>query len=222
MALRNECLPLFSVLAIACKTFWIKRKASYCDERIKSVMMPELETNPTPKAESGDMFSSSKEAPRSFPFTAVGIAAVAVAILVAVLVMLGRRGAAPPLPSTLQPAAPYAANLIVSDEQMSESTSLSGGKSTYVDGHIANHGPATVSGITVQVVFANDLSMPPQIETVPLNLVRTREPYIDTEPVSAAPLTPGGEADFRLIFENVNTNWNLHPPEIRAIQIVSH
>jgi hypothetical protein len=183
--------------------------------------MDDPETEPALKPASNGMFASPTDTPRSFPGTAVGIAALAVAILVAVIVMLGRRGTPPVLPTTLQPAAAYADNLVVSDLQMSESTSLSGGKSTYVDGHIANHGAATVTGITVQVLFANDAGTPPQIETVPLNLIRTREPYIDTEPVSAAPLAPGGEADFRLIFENVSASWNLQPPAIRAIQITS-
>jgi len=156
--------------------------------------------------------------PRSFPTTAVAIAAVAVVVLVVVLVLMGRKPAGPP-PNTLQPVAAYADNLEVSSLQMSESTSISGGKSTYIDGHIANKGTATVNGVTVQVIFANDVAMPPQIETVPLRLIRTREPYVDTEPVSAAPLAPGGEADFRLIFEGINSNWNLHPPELHVVQV---
>ena len=88
---------------------------------------------------------------RSFPTTAVGIASVAVVILVLVLVMLGHRHG-----SSSAANAAYGPNLAISNIQMSESTSLSGGKSTYIDGHIANHGPATVTGVTVQVLFAND------------------------------------------------------------------
>lgn len=90
---------------------------------------------------------------------------------------------------------------------MSESESLSGGKSTYLDGKITNNGTQTVTGITVQVLFPID-GQPPQVMTVPLNLIRTREPYIDTEPVSAAPLAAGSEADFRLIFDSVSDNWD--------------
>ncbi|AEU38874.1 DUF2393 family protein [Granulicella mallensis] len=151
---------------------------------------------------------------RSFPTTAVGIASVAVVILVLVLVMLGHRHG-----SSSAANAAYGPNLAISNIQMSESTSISGGKSTYIDGHIANHGPSTVTGVTVQVLFANDTGMPPQTETVPLSLIRTREPYIDTEPVSAAPLAPGAEADFRLIFEGINDNWNQQKPEIHATQV---
>lgn len=156
---------------------------------------------------------------RSFPTTAVAIAAVAVLILVAALVILERRGPAAPSPHTLQPLAAYAANLPISNLQMSESTSMSGGKQTYIEGHIANRGPQTVKGITVQVVFANDTHMAPQIETGPLNLIYMRQPYVDTRPVSASPLAPGAEADFRLIFDDVSDNWNQQLPQIRIVSV---
>ena len=89
---------------------------------------------------------------------------------------------------------------------------MSGGKQTYLEGHIANHGSKTVTGITVQVVFANDVHMAPQIETGPLNMIYMREPYMDTRPVSASPLAPGAEADFRLIFDDISGNWNQQLP----------
>jgi hypothetical protein len=73
----------------------------------------------------------------------------------------------------------------------------------------------------VQVLFRNDEAMPPQIETLPLSLIRTREPYIDTQPVSAAPLKPGDGREFRLIFESLPANWNTQMPEIRVIQVVT-
>ena len=174
------------------------------------------EQDPTPPTQPSGMFSEPPRE-RSFPTTAVAIAVVAVVILVFVLVLLDHRHAAP-APNTVQPLAAYASSLVVSSIQMSESTSISGGKSTYIDGHIANHGSSTVTGITVQVLFANDTGLPPQIETVPLSLIRTREPYVDTQPVSAAPLAPGAEADFRLIFEGINENWNQQTPQIHVTQ----
>lgn len=156
---------------------------------------------------------------RSFPTAAVAIAAVAVIILVAALVVLERRGPAAPSPHTLQPVAAYASNLPISNLQMSESTSMSGGKQTYIEGHIANQGPSTVTGLTVQVVFANDTHMAPQIETGPLNLIYMRQPYVDTRAVSASPIAPGGAADFRLIFDDVSDNWNQQLPQIRIVQV---
>ena len=158
-------------------------------------------------------------AERAFPTTAVAIASVAVVILVAVLVLLSHRHAAPLAPNTLLPQAPYASNLTISNIQMSEADSQLGGKSTYIDGHIANHGPSTVTGITAQVVFANDEALPPQVETTQFLLISSREPYIDTEMVSMAPIAPNAEADFRLIFENVPANWNTQPPAIHLTAI---
>jgi len=55
----------------------------------------------------------------------------------------------------------------------------------------------------VQVLFRTFAHEVAQNETLPLRLIRMREPYIDLEPVSAAPLKPGGEQDFRLIFDAV-------------------
>jgi hypothetical protein len=103
--------------------------------------------------------------------------------------------------------------------QMSEASSISGGKSIYIDGHVANRGPATVTGITVQVIFANDAAMPPQLETLPVSLVYMRQPYVDTRPVSAMPLAPGAQADFRLIFDNIEDNWNRQTPAIHIIGV---
>ena len=120
-----------------------------------------------------------------------------------------------------QPPDPYAQSLTMSDLAMSESESLSGGKSTFIDGHIKNTGQKTVDGITLQVLFRNAEGMPPGVETVPLTLVRTRQPYVDTQPVSAAPLKPGDEREFRLIFETIPLNWNQQMPEIRPVRVSS-
>ena len=163
------------------------------------------------------MFASKPPEGGGTPVVAWGVAGLAVLVVVVVLVLMGRHKAA--VPPTIQPLAAYAANLPLSQLAMSESTSLSGGKSTFIDGHIKNTGSQTVSGITVQVLFRNDEAMPPQIETLPLSLIRMREPYIDTQPVSAAPLKPGDERDFRLIFESIPANWNMQMPEIRTIQV---
>jgi hypothetical protein len=102
---------------------------------------------------------------------------------------------------------------------MSESSNLAGGKVTYVDGHIANHGSQTIFGITVQVLFRDVANEVTQNETHPLQLIRTRDPYVDLEPVSAAPLKPGDQRDFRLIFDAVSPDWNGAYPEIRVVHV---
>jgi hypothetical protein len=173
--------------------------------------------NPSAAAKHDTMFASRPPEGGGIPAMAWGVAGLAVLVVIVVLVLAGRHKAA--TPTTIQPPAPYAANLQLSQLAMSESTSLSGGKSTFIDGHIKNTGDKTVTGTTVQVIFRNNEAMPPQIETLPLSLIRTREPYVDTQPVSAAPLKPADERDFRLIFESLPANWNMQMPEIRIIQV---
>jgi hypothetical protein len=148
------------------------------------------------------------------------IAGAVVLAVILSLIFFGRRKSSAPA-NTIQPLAAYAANLPMSQFAMSDSTSLSGFKSTFVDGHIHNAGAQTVTGITVQVIFRNDENLPPQIETLPLTLIRTRQPYVDTQSVSAAPLKPGDDRDFRLIFESIPDNWNFQMPEVRIIQVVA-
>jgi hypothetical protein len=166
------------------------------------------------------MFAAKPAEGGGAPLAVWGVAGLVVLLLIGGLLFFSRRKAEPS-PNTIQPLAAYAPNLPLSQLAMSESTSLSGGKSTFIDGHLQNTGSQTVTGITVQVLFHNDEGMPPQIETEPLALIRTREPYIDTQPVSAAPLKPGDGQDFRLIFETIPANWNTQMPEIHLIQVVA-
>jgi hypothetical protein len=150
----------------------------------------------------------------------IWIAAGLVVLVVAGLVVLAtRKPSSPGGAGGLRAADPYAGSLEISGIQMSESASLSAVKVTYIDGTIRNTGARTVSGATLQVVFGNDEQMPPQIETVPLTLIRTHEPYVDTEPVSAYPIKPGQTREFRLIFENIQENWNQQLPQIRVVRV---
>src|ERR1700722_8877436 len=165
-----------------------------------------------------DLFSEPSE-PRSFPVAAMAIAAVAVIILAAVLVLMSRNHGTVTDPTKLQPPAAYAPNLMITGVEMSEADIPSGGKQTYIDGHIANHGPATVTAITVQALFPNDQQTPPQMEMVPVNIVRSREPFVDMVPVNAAPIAPGGEVDFRFLFVGVTSNWNVHQTAIHVVQV---
>ncbi|MDP9038196.1 MAG: DUF2393 domain-containing protein [Acidobacteriota bacterium] len=160
--------------------------------------------------------ASGKPERAGLPPAAWAAAALIVLLVVVALVFAGKKS--PPPPSTLQPEDPYAASLPLSGLAMSESESLSGTKVTYLDGRIQNAGPRTVAAVTVQVVFANDEAMPPQIVTQPLTLIRTRQPYVDTEPVSTEPLKPGDDREFRLIFEAVPRNWNTQMPQVRIIR----
>jgi hypothetical protein len=161
-------------------------------------------------------FGTPHEERTGYPIVAWGAAAMIVVALVGAFLYLGRKKPAP-APATLQPADAYAASLPLSQFAMSEAENLSGGKLTYLDGHVQNTGNRRVSGITVQVIFQNDLALTPQIDTVPLTLIRMKEPYIDTEAVGAAPLKPGDDREFRLTFESVPDSWNQQMPEVRII-----
>ena len=118
----------------------------------------------------------------------------------------------------LLPPDPYAGELSIGNVSLSEATNGGGGKVTYVDGTVRNIGAKTLTGATVQVSFATQDGSPPRHETVPLMLIRTREPYVDLEPVRSEPLRPSDSREFRLIFESVPTAWNTQPPVIRLVR----
>jgi hypothetical protein len=158
-----------------------------------------------PGVSTGDapIFAEELEKRGGMPMAAWVVAALIVVVLVGALVFFGRKKPVA-APSTLQPADAYAASLPLTQFAMSESENLTGGKQTYLDGEIVNTGGRTVTAVTVQVVFQNDEDLAPQI---------------DTEPVSAQPLKPGDEREFRLTFETVPENWNQQMPEVRVIRV---
>jgi hypothetical protein len=150
----------------------------------------------------------------------LAIAAAAVLIVAAVVIVVMERGQRGPTVAAVNaPADPYANNLAISALQMSESGNLAGSKVTYLDGHIVNTGNRTVGGISVQVLFRNAAQEVAQNETHSLSIIRTRDPYIDTEPISAAPLKPGDGRDFRLIFDRVTPDWDGAYPQVKILRV---
>ena len=92
--------------------------------------------------------------PPSATGSPLAIAAGVVLVIAAVLFLVFEHGHTPAAVTPVTAALdPYAASLPISNLAMSESANLAGGKVTYVDGHIANTGARTVTGITVQVLF---------------------------------------------------------------------
>lgn len=148
------------------------------------------------------------------------VAAAVVAVIVAGLFFFTGRGQSGSMVTPVSaPLDPYAGHLVISQLAMSQSSNLVGGQITYVDGHIVNHGTKTVTGITVQVLFRDPAHEVAQNETQPMKFIRMRQPYIDVEPISAAPLAPGGSADFRLIFDTLAQGWDGAYPEIRILHV---
>jgi Protein of unknown function (DUF2393) len=148
------------------------------------------------------------------------IAAVIVLAVGGGLVWLLERGRTGPTVTPISAQLdPYAASLPLTNLAMSESTNLAGGKVTYLDGQIVNQGGRTVTAISVQVLFRDYAHEVAWNETQLLQLIRTRDPYIDTEPVSAAPLKPGDQHEFRLIFDSVPDSWDGAFPELRIVHV---
>ena len=149
---------------------------------------------------------------------AIAAAVVVAVAVVAVFLLEHGKPKTTVTPISATPDA-YAASLSISGLAMSESSNLAGGKVTYLDGHITNSGTRTVTGIAVQVLFRTFAHEVAQNETQPLKLIRIRQPYVDLEPVSAAPLAPGDGRDFRVIFDAVSPDWNGAYPEIRVLHV---
>ncbi len=149
---------------------------------------------------------------------ALAAALVLIGAAVAILVLEHGKSTNGVTPISAAPD-PYAANLPITNLAMSQAANFAGGKVTYLDGQISNIGGSTVTGVTVQVLFRTFTHEVAQNETQPLKLVRIREPYVDLEPVSAAPLKPGDSHDFRLIFDAVSPDWDGAYPTVRVIRV---
>ena len=163
---------------------------------------------------------SPQREPRSpVPWIVAGV--VVIAIVVILIVFSHHAPPANPGGAGLAPPDPYASKLPISHLQMSQASNMVGGQSTYLDGQITNQGDKTISGITVQVGFVGFTNQLVGKDTMPLALIRTREPYVDTESVSAAPILPGQTRGFRLIFDSIPQDWNQNYPEVRVIQIAT-
>lgn len=159
-------------------------------------------------------------APRERNWVPLAVAAALVVAVGVVLLLLYSRSAG--APGTVPPDTPldaYAPNLRISNLAMSRSRNYIGAQITYVDGQIVNAGNRTVTGITAQVLFRDYTNIITQNTSEQMQFIRTRTPYIDVEPVSTAPLKPGGKQDFRLVFDGVSSDWNGAFPEIRIVRV---
>ena len=150
------------------------------------------------------------------PLTTWGLAALIVVVVVGALVLFGWKKPVP-APNTLLPADGYAASLPLTQFAMSESANLTGGKQTYLDGHIGNTGDRMVVAVTVQVVFQNDVELSPQIDTVPLTLIRHRRPVHRHSAGGHGPAKAGRRPRVPPDLRDGPENWNQQMPEVRVI-----
>jgi len=169
--------------------------------------------SPTPVPSFGAQTKAEESRP---PIVPIAIGALAVLVVIALLVFFGRKGSNET--SALSTPDPYAANLVISSPSMSTAANFAGQEVTYVEGKIANNGDKTVSSAILQIVFHDSLGQVVQKETQRLMVITTREPYIDTAPLSSAPLKPGQTREFRQTFEHVSSEWNTQLPEITVVK----
>lgn len=150
------------------------------------------------------------------PLGPIIIGAAAVVVVIVLVIVFTRGGPTNSAPSTVDP---YAASLAVSDVAMSTAANFAGQQVTYIEGKITNHGSKTVNGATMQILFRDSLGQVAQKETQRVMVITTRQPYVDTAPLSSAPLKAGQTKDFRLTFEHVSADWNMQVPELTITRV---
>jgi hypothetical protein len=148
----------------------------------------------------------------------IPIAIGAIAVLLAIgIIMFFSRGSSKQS-AAVATADPYAASLPISDISMSTADNFAGQQVTYIEGKVTNKGTKTVNGAMLRVTFHDSMGQVTQKENQRLMIITTREPYIDTAPLSSAPLKPGQTREFRLTFEHVSGDWNMQVPEVSILK----
>ena len=149
------------------------------------------------------------------PWVAIGVGLFIVVTILVALVLANRN------PNQKPPVIPpaYADNLKISDLKLSTVENFVGSSVTYIEGKVTNAGPKVVSGITVEIVFRNSLGEMVQKETMPLQSLVERGPYMDVQSFAAAPLHPNEVRPFRLTFEHISADWNHGYPEVRVVGV---
>ncbi len=154
------------------------------------------------------------------PWLAFGLAVVLLGAIVGAAFLVSKRAPpAAPVAAEGSPLHPYAAQLRLSDPQMSTAQNFVGATVTYLELKVSNTGDRAVSGATVEAIFRNSLGELVQREAQPLVYIHARQPYTDTSDLRASPLKPGETREFRLTFDHVSADWNREFPELRVTAV---
>jgi hypothetical protein len=163
----------------------------------------------------GTPFSTPQvEERRSWAPLAIAAGVIVLGLLIVFVLSRTRPQATGPAPED-----PYAANLKVMDVHASQAQNFAGGSVYYLEGQIANTGPKTVNGTTVEAVFRNALGEVVDRQTQPLTILEQRPGYTDSVSLAQHPLTGNMQDQFRLTFEHISADWNQGVPELRFIRI---
>ena len=155
-----------------------------------------------------------------FPWMAMGIAVALLAAIVGLAFFLSKPGPAPaPAATEGTPLHPYAAQLRLTELQMSTAQNFVGATVTYLEGKVSNAGDKAVSAATVESIFRNSLGEMVQKEVQPLMYIHARKPYTDVTDLRSNPLQPGETREFRLTFDHVSADWNRGFPELRITAV---
>jgi hypothetical protein len=151
---------------------------------------------------------------RETNWTAIAVGLVAVLLVVGAIALLSRGG------SKVSTAPhPYASKLKISGLKMSAAENFVGASVTYIEGTMANAGDKTVTHATVHVIFRNSMGQVVGDEVMPLHVLQTTGPYLDSVDLNASPLAPGQSKPFRLTFEHISSDWNQELPELQVTDV---
>lgn len=167
-----------------------------------------------PEQQDGPQFGGGEDE-RSAPWVPIGIGAALVVVVVCALIFFSRGDAGP---AGGEPH-PYSANLKFTDLTLSAATNFVGGDVTYLDGTLTNGGDKTVTGVTVDLTFRNQLNEVVQHEALKVMALSTSGPYPDILDLRSAPLAAGKSRKIRLTLEHISADWNRAAPDIKITNV---
>jgi hypothetical protein len=114
---------------------------------------------------------------------------------------------------------PYIARLEITGLHMATAENFAGGRVTYIEGTLANHGDRKVTAARIEIVFKDVLGQIAQKDALPVMVVQPNIPYLDYGPLDLAPLAPGQTRDFRLTIEHITTEWDGQVPQAKVVSV---
>jgi hypothetical protein len=143
------------------------------------------------------------------------IGAVVVIVMVGVAVLAGLYSSGRKVPS----ADPYIGKMEITGVHMATAENFAGGRVTYIEGRLTNHGDRKVTGARIEVIFKDSLGQIAQKDALPVMVVQPNIPYLDYGSMDLAPLAPGQARDFRLTIEHITTSWDGQLPQTRVVSV---